>query len=761
MEHAPHRYQETAPFSVSRSLPQGRSVEDRPFPSPTFTLRKRPSRFALGAIRNPLLYRAGHPRPCSLRRSFSSSVVRGQAPRQEAPSRRFRQAQCCDNRSVPRLLRGPIYGTVPPTRPTVDGIRRSQVSLSSCAPFEEFTTTLLYPLRRPTVSLSGNDLWVEPCSSYLVRHSRLSSRPPSRARPSPALLHGRHYIGRSVQEVGQVSHHHAHIIPQRLRSRNQPREVRSLPYQTTSPPRFYYRLRKLHLCRTERKSARHSRLLSNGSASSSPSNPDRHVPFRQAHGVAHRFHSHAEVHLVSHSRINSSHSSPPSASSSASSPSYHPVLRRQRGPQLDSPQSALLSSRLLRSSSQSSSLHRRKHPRLGRILSPTSVRLSRPLAAAVSTPTHTDPGTLCSPPRRRRSSYPTRITHRSAYRQHLRPVLPNTLGRQSLSGAPSTVSLPVGQAPRSQHHTSLHSLHSLTSQHIRRPAVAYFLNSALAPNSTRFYSTTWSRYCAYASRFGAPAVPPQTHIIDAFLCDIARHPPDARAVLRIVSVLKHGFAYNDIAWQPSPRSSLIIRGIAKTAPPADPLLRDPFLPCHLQLLLARLDLSLYEDLHLATLAALSLYLALRPAEVVTLRRSDLTRSSPDSFSIRFLRKKTRYAPVFETRSIASPIVIDLLNRYLAALPASASPYLFSLHDSSAVNAWAVRISFLIGIPHLHGHSFRIGCATSLSLSGFPSLEIKVWGDWRSRAYLRYVRAGRRHDFSHDPIGFFPSLHDPR
>ncbi|MEZ0209056.1 MAG: hypothetical protein ACAH17_02690, partial [Candidatus Paceibacterota bacterium] len=72
-----------------------------------------------------------------------------------------------------------------------------------------------------------------------------------------------------------------------------------------------------------------------------------------------------------------------------------------------------------------------------------------------------------------------------------------------------------------------------------------------------------------------------------------------------------------------------------------------------------------------------------------------------------------------------------------------------------VDRLAASLSSILAVPHFHGHSFRIGAASSLALSGYTPTEIKSWGDWRSKAYLKYIRSCRTHLATHDPIQFFP------
>ena len=314
----------------------------------------------------------------------------------------------------------------------------------------------------------------------------------------------------------------------------------------------------------------------------------------------------------------------------------------------------------------------------------------------------------------------------------------------------------MGSSPSPSNHAHLHSLHPLASEHHSRPTLSFYLNSSLATTSRRYYTSIWSLYCSFSANSHVFPINPNDSHIALFLSNLAQHPPHARSILRIVAVLKYAFAYNNIRWKPDPRTSLVIRGIAKTAPPCNPLIREPFLPSHFQQLLALLDLSISEDLQIATLSALALFLALRPCEVVAINHSDLSRDADGTFSLKFSRLKSRYQPKLEIRRLSCTLLSTLLDQYISRSPLPRSR-LFPSFDASIVNTIASDIGTLLNVPNLHGQSFRIGCATALSLNCFPALEIKVWGDWRSKAYLRYVRSGRRHDSSHDPIHFFPRL----
>jgi len=257
------------------------------------------------------------------------------------------------------------------------------------------------------------------------------------------------------------------------------------------------------------------------------------------------------------------------------------------------------------------------------------------------------------------------------------------------------------------------------------------------------------------ARSSSLPVPPDPHILAAFLTSLSAHPPLARAIYRVVAALKHGFACHDLEWSPSPATALLIRGIAKSAEPACPRSRAPFLPADLQVLLTSLDISNFTSLHLTTAAAVALYLALRPAELSSLRRANLSRNPDSSIAITFARVKSRLTPRVEARRIASPRLVQLLDSYLAISPSFPDDRLFDLPDSAAVNLLAHRIGALLEYPVFRGHSFRIGAATALCLLGYPAEEIKSWGDWRSDSYLRYIRNARSHELVPDPISFFP------
>lgn len=220
-----------------------------------------------------------------------------------------------------------------------------------------------------------------------------------------------------------------------------------------------------------------------------------------------------------------------------------------------------------------------------------------------------------------------------------------------------------------------------------------------------------------------------------------------------MSALKHGFARSDFRWAPSPRTELLIRGIAKSASPGRSLRRQPFLPAHLYALTLFLSSSI-DDLHMLAAAAVALYLALRPVELAALRASDLA-STRSGFTIAFQRMKARFHPVFDSRTFNSPFLVAVLSRYLAAAQLSPSSKLFRFADAKSVDSLAQKISTLLSVPDLHGHSFRIGTATALAMAGYPPTEIKVWGNWRSNAYERYVRNARLHDHLVDPIQLFP------
>lgn len=234
------------------------------------------------------------------------------------------------------------------------------------------------------------------------------------------------------------------------------------------------------------------------------------------------------------------------------------------------------------------------------------------------------------------------------------------------------------------------------------------IRSSLAPSSHAWYSRCWHLYLDFIAP-SAP-VPPVSSRINAFLASLTEHSPLARAIHNVVAALKHRFAVHDIAWEPSPLTVLLIRGIAKSTPPPVSRPRDPFLPSHLLALSRLLDLSNPLHLHMLTACALALFLALRPSELSSLRRSNLSSLSRSDFTISFARSKSRHSARSDSRSIRSPFLVLLLQRYLALPRSGSSDQLFDLPDARSVNTLALQVGALIEAPLLRGHSFRIGAA---------------------------------------------------
>ena len=276
--------------------------------------------------------------------------------------------------------------------------------------------------------------------------------------------------------------------------------------------------------------------------------------------------------MVPNSRIDLRNSINSCKTISTAPTSHFAFISSKKRSSLDSLQPPHLPSRILLTSRHPPPLHRRKPPRLGRLVSPTATRHSRSLDSS-DTSSHPNTRDVLRPACHLPATLPTILSHCPPHRQHLRTLLPHPLGRLQLSPTPSSLASPMGSSPSPSNHAHLHSLHPLASEHHSRPTLSFYLNSSLATTSRRYYTSIWSLYCSFSANSHVFPIPLNDSHIALFLFNLAQHPPHARSILRIVAVLKYAFAYNNIRWKPDPRTSLVIRGIAKTAPPCNPLIR--------------------------------------------------------------------------------------------------------------------------------------------------------------------------------------------
>ena len=96
----------------------------------------------------------------------------------------------------------------------------------------------------------------------------------------------------------------------------------------------------------------------------------------------------------------------------------------------------------------------------------------------------------------------------------------------------------------------------------------------------------------------------------------------------------------------------------------------------------------------------------------------------------------------KTRSILCPV--SSLLAYLAIRPVTPGP-LFLLRSGAPllreILVRAVRSALSstgIDASRFHGHSFRIGAATTASYAGLPDSTIKMLGRWKSSAFVHYL-----------------------
>ena len=250
----------------------------------------------------------------------------------------------------------------------------------------------------------------------------------------------------------------------------------------------------------------------------------------------------------------------------------------------------------------------------------------------------------------------------------------------------------------------------------------------------------------------------------------------SKEIYRVASALKHYLSRLNMLWPTSPYLKLLISGIAKTSPPPKHRPRSPLLPQHLfQIYKNTPDPSSFDFLRPFAVLTLALRFGLRPCEVAAMER-DRVILLHDKILFTFRRFKALSYPVFEHNRPLHPAPdhfdlticpFRILKLYISLRDASAAASSSALFPRSAtdslpitasdVNDIAKSLAATVSLSAIHGHSPRIGNATSLTLLGYPIAEIKSQGNWGKSAYLRYIRNSRSWPLAltDKPLAFFP------
>lgn len=180
-------------------------------------------------------------------------------------------------------------------------------------------------------------------------------------------------------------------------------------------------------------------------------------------------------------------------------------------------------------------------------------------------------------------------------------------------------------------------------------------------------------------------------------------------------------------------------------------------PITLQMLLSIIDTlpqvtySTYEAMLFQCAYLLAFFALLRVSEVVSLQ-SDCVQLLQDQVIILIKNSKTdqlyQGSSVKVLKHSQSQILFSLLHKFLVVRHSVRSNKFFVHYNSKPLTQYQFSsmlnrcLSFL-NMPTSSGvyksHSFRIGGATHLYLSGVNESEIKIMGRWNSSAYKSYIR----------------------
>ncbi|CAD6940137.1 unnamed protein product [Tilletia controversa] len=230
----------------------------------------------------------------------------------------------------------------------------------------------------------------------------------------------------------------------------------------------------------------------------------------------------------------------------------------------------------------------------------------------------------------------------------------------------------------------------------------------------------------------------------------------------------HGHRWN---FQPKSRLTLALRGAAAMTPASSrrpP--REPYTTAYLRALRAHFNLSVPRDAAVWACALCAFWGLLRVGEAIVPTQKTyspemhISRSgwvhqqvpphvhaaASASAALRLPWTKTTRAAgavvVLTARmDDLCPVTAVLLHLAVSPLPAASPLFAFSRAGRSSPLSRSMFLARLktaataAGLPHLHGHSFRIGGCTELLLQGAAIEDVKAHGRWRSDAWTVYVR----------------------
>ena len=289
----------------------------------------------------------------------------------------------------------------------------------------------------------------------------------------------------------------------------------------------------------------------------------------------------------------------------------------------------------------------------------------------------------------------------------------------------------------------------------------------LAQSSTRAYDTGKRQYLQFCRAAGLTPLPVSENTLCLFVAYLSQKKLQHSTVRSYLSAVRHlqiSAALPDPATSSFPRLSYVLKGLHRITKPSSRH-RLPITPAILDLLYkswSKTPVS-YDARLLWAACNVGFFGFFRAGEFTSRSPSfpdddiiavtDVTRDPnyPPSFvCIRLRRSKTdpfsAGVDVYLGRTGHPICPVAALLAFLAVRPADPKGPLFRFLDGTTLcrDRLIREVRTVLrdhGFDHskYHGHSFRIGAATSAAAAGIPDHAIKMLGRWDSSAYLLYVR----------------------
>ncbi|KAB5587926.1 reverse transcriptase domain containing protein [Ceratobasidium theobromae] len=381
-----------------------------------------------------------------------------------------------------------------------------------------------------------------------------------------------------------------------------------------------------------------------------------------------------------------------------------------------------------------------------------------PLSLLIGLPTQKKRNRIASNPSHHSRKKP-RHTKPSKDTPTQNPIPPHTHTRKHACQQPPYFPTP---------HT-LHTLHPPTINPQLSAGISKVISSSLAKGTFANYQSainSFLRFCDNHRIHNNLRFPADELVLSAFAASLAGSTSGSYAN-SIFSGLKSWHTLHNAPWKGSNRTQLLLRGVARLAPPSSN--REPRPPVTTNMLadLRRgLDLNRPKDTAIFAAALTAFWGQCRLGELLgsSRQRHDHTRlpsrssiSNPISANGSYLltlpstkSQQNKGEKVAITRQQPPIDPIHALQYHLAMaphLPPTSSLFAYPSTNNSTTTIltkeiFITRINEIWsphGLPRITGHSFRIGGTSALLKAGVSPDVVRSMGRWSSDAHFRYWR----------------------